>query len=181
MTFITLTGDEAGAELACKLATLRAYARVIVKRRRALVALPNRTAEQQEELLQANFHEIAIGEFLWKLCRALDDSDVDRTLVFEALDTNPADRETEQVREYGGTTLSLISVLNLECSAMARNREDVATEVRPLAWCWMMHFLNRTRTSEALDEAVHGITDEFFDGGLGEFEPRPLAERLAGI
>ena len=129
--------------------------------------------------LQAQTMEIEIGNYLMPLCDALDRA-ATREQIFEALNINTADRDTEQVREYGDKAIHLIHVLFLENSASARGEDCANREVQPLNWCYTRAFMNALTTNAKLDRIIHDGANEFFNGAFGEYRERPLMERLAG-
>ncbi|MFT3720394.1 hypothetical protein [Pseudorhodoferax sp.] len=128
-----------------------------------------------EHLLQIKFALIDFGNYLRPLCDALDEK-ATRAQVFEALNTNPAHRDTQEVRKYGDRSHVLIAVLDLENSAT----EDDDFEIRPLKWCHTMAFMNLMTTSDKLAKIIHEGANEFFGGVFGEYRERPLLERLVG-
>jgi len=136
-------------------------------------------ADLGERDLQLRSCEIEIGQYLMPLCDALDKK-ATRQQVFEAINTNPADRDTEDVRKYGDSALTLICVLHLENSASTRNEDFASREFQPLQWCHTMAFMRELRTNRKLDRIVHDGANEFFNGLFGEYRERPLMERLAG-
>lgn len=132
-------------------------------------------ADAAERQLLLRSSEIEIGEYLMRLCSALDKK-ASRIQIFEAINCGTADRDTEMVRKYGDRSHSLICVLDLENSA---TKDDEIT-TRPLKWCHTMAFLRAMQTSPKLDRIVHDGANEFFNGAFGEYRERPLLERLAG-
>jgi hypothetical protein len=193
---LELTGAETGDQLIKQLVHLRYLARrVILNQRRGRMLLDEQkqirdrvpphvpegamavqmVATLEENQLQLNFMEIEIGKFLVHLCPALDQK-VSREAIFDAINTNKADRATEAVRKYGDKASHLICVLDLENSA---TRDD-GIEIRPLKWCHTMAFMNALKTSPKLDRIVHDGANEFFNGAFGEYRERPLMERLVG-
>lgn len=197
---LELTGAETGDQLIKQLVYLRGIARRIVKVRiesREVLAENTRllgrlgtgtpegaqaavvAAKLQEGMLQAESMEIEIGNYLMPLCYALDRA-ATREQIFEALNINQADRDTEQVREYGDKALYLITVLHLENSAMNRREDWASPQSQPLQWCHTMAFMRAMKTSPKLDKIVHEGANEFFGGVFGEYHERPLMERLAG-
>lgn len=175
---LELTGAETAVELVCLLVRLRICARAIVRsaerwRRLADGGNASLSPYAKERLLDIRFGEIEIGQFLMPLCDALD-AKVDRARVFDALNVNPAHRDTEEVRKYGDKTIHLISALDLENSA---TRDDDIT-IRPLKWCWTMAFMNLMQTNGKFDRTIHEAADEFFGGAFGQYRERPLTERL---
>lgn len=133
----------------------------------------------EERLVDLRFAEIEIGNYLMPLCDALDRI-ATREQIFEALNINPADRDTVCVREYGDKSLYLISVLHLENSAMNRREDWASPKSQPLQWCHTMAFMHAMTTNPKLDRVIHDGANEFFNGAFGEYRERPLMERLAG-
>ena len=133
----------------------------------------------EERLVDMRFAEIEIGNYLMPLCDALDRT-ATREQIFEALNINTADRNTEKVREHGDKALYLITVLHLENSAMNRREDWASPQSQPLQWCHTMAFMNALTTNAKLDRVVHDGMNEFFGGVFGEYRERPLMERLAG-
>ena len=192
---LNITGNESGAELVNQLAAMRIMARRLVARNNRLQNVRNdlgrrlvlarsssiadaikaEIAQADEFLLAHRFAEIETGKYLTSLCRELD-LKAPRELVFDALNTNKADRDTERVRKYGTQTIHLIAVLDLENSAT----KDGDIEIRPLKWCQTMAMLNAMQTNSTFDRIVHDEANEHFGGVFGEYRDRPLMERLAG-
>lgn len=193
---LDLTGEETGDQLVKKLVALRWIARGIVKnsqKARTLIAdfkvkrdmaAPNSTDDivsasvisaLEENRLEMKFTQIEIGRYLMALCAHLD-AKVSREAVFDAINTNQSDRETEEVRKYGDTSLNLICVLDLENSAT----KDDDIDTRPLKWCHTLAFMHELKTNQKLDRIVHDGANEFFGGVFGEFRECPLTERLIG-
>ncbi|EPD35551.1 hypothetical protein [Delftia acidovorans] len=129
----------------------------------------------KEQELEISFQEIEIGKYLVHLCPALD-SKASREAIFEAINTNKADRDTEDVRKYGDKCSNLIFVLDLENSA---TKDDDIVH-KPLKWCHTMAFMNALQTNPKLDRIVHEEANEVFGGAFGEYQERPLTERLVG-
>ena len=129
----------------------------------------------KEQELEIGFQEIEIGKYLVHLCPALD-SKASRDAIFEALNTNKADRDTDDVRKYGDKCSRLIFVLDLENSA---TKDDDIVH-KPLKWCHTMAFMNALQTNPKLDRIVHEEANEMFGGAFGEYQERPLTERLVG-
>ncbi|OUM01642.1 hypothetical protein [Variovorax sp. JS1663] len=193
MNPLVLTGHETGEHLIKQLVALRLTARWLIHsrdERRSLRAAWARVlesnsgdataqrciAEHDERLVDLKFAEIEIGNYLMPLCAALDDAQVPRAAIFDALETNRADRDTDLVRQYGGKTSHLICVLDLENSAT--KDDDIA--IRPLKWCHTMAFMHALQTNEKLDRVVHDEANDMFGGAFGEYRERPLMERLVG-
>ncbi|MCT6721692.1 hypothetical protein [Acidovorax sp. K2F] len=197
---LELTGAETGDQLVKQLVYLRGIARRIVKVRiesREVLAENARlrdrlgtgtpdgaraavvAAKLQEGMLQAESMEIEIGNYLMPLCDALDRT-ATREQIFEALNINTADRDTETIREYGDKALYLITVLHLENSAMNRREDWASPKSQPLQWCHTMALMRAMTTSPRLDRMLHEGANEFFGGVFGEYRERPLMERLAG-
>ncbi|WP_313233973.1 hypothetical protein [Delftia acidovorans] len=129
----------------------------------------------KEQELEIGFQEIEIGKYLVHLCPALD-GEASREAIFEAINTNKADRDTEDVRKYGDKCSNLIFVLDLENSA---TKDDDIVH-KPLKWCHTMAFMNALQTNPKLDRIVHEEANEVFGGAFGEYQERPLTERLIG-
>ncbi|ULR87208.1 hypothetical protein [Comamonas sp. B21-038] len=196
MKALEITGEETAADLVKQLVALRMLARQNVRTRRqsgellagyraklALTAvgsddwtLTNHLiAAIEENRLACEFHEIEIGKYLMFLCHEMDQK-VPRALIFDAINTSHADRDTEDVRKYGDKSHHLICILDLENSAT----QDDDIEIRPLKWCHTMAFMNAMQTNGKLSKAVHDIANETFGGAFGEFRETPLMDRLAG-
>lgn len=138
-------------------------------------------ADARERLLQAEFAILEIGHGLRELCKEIDALGC-RELVFEALNTNKADRSTPLVAEYGTNTLALIGVLDLENSATKCAEFGlIATETRPLKWACTTAMFNAMKTNEKFARAAHQCANDVFDGAFGEYRERPLSHRLAGV
>ena len=136
-------------------------------------------ASIEERLVDLQFAEVEIGQYLFPLCDALDRK-ATREQIFEAINTNPADRDTDMVRKYGDKSHHLICVLDLENSASTRNDGWTEPTAQPLKWCHQMAFMRELQTNPKLDRIVHDGANEFFNGAFGEYRERPLMERLAG-
>lgn len=133
-------------------------------------------ADLKERELELKFKEIELGQQTVTLCDLLDRK-VSREAVFDALNVNPAHRDTEDVRKYGQKTSHLISVLDLENSAT----KDDSIEHKPLKWCKTMAMLHAMNTNPKLDRAIHDGANEHFGGIFGDYQERPLVNRLAGV
>lgn len=136
-------------------------------------------ADLDERQLQLRSCEIEVGQYLMPLCAALDQK-ASREQIFEAINTNQADRDTEDVRKYGDSAMNLICVLQLENSASTRGEDSTSRQFQPLHWCQTLAFMRALKTSPKLDRIVHDGANEFFNGLFGEYRERPLMERLAG-
>lgn len=199
MIVLTLNGTETGDQLIKQLVAIRHSARRIIK---ALSAIDDsrahferrrdnavdgamkaeaiaKLADLDERKLMLSSAEIEIGRYLFPLCDALDKK-ATREQIFDALNTNPADRDTEMVRKYGDRCHRFISVLDLENSASTRKDEWTNTEMQPLKWCHNMAFMREMSTNAKFDRVIHDGANEFFGGAFGEYRERPLMERLAG-
>ncbi|WP_225782639.1 hypothetical protein [Xenophilus sp. Marseille-Q4582] len=194
-----ITGNETADQLIKQLVGLRICARRIVMARNAQnynrahwtrlsenapdgatkAAALGELAELEERRLQLDSAEIEIGRYLMPLCHALDQK-ATRQQVFEAINANPADRDTEDVRKYGDSALNLICVMQLENSASTRGEDFSSREFQPLHWCHTKAFMRELKTNPKLDRIVHDGANEFFNGAFGEYRERPLMERLAG-
>lgn len=191
-----LTGTETAAQLIKQLVYLRHLARrnIMLKQMARdrirqheqdhTAAAENSTAQAiysqaiailKEQELDIGFQEIEIGKYLVHLCPALDGK-ASRESIFEAINTNKADRDTEDVRKYGDKCSKLIFVLDLENSAT--KDDDIVS--KPLKWCHTMAFMNALQTNPKLDRIVHEEANEVFGGAFGEYQERPLTERLVG-
>lgn len=190
-----LTGDETSADLIAQLIALRLMARRMLRTqdvgrakreewKRIADRLPGTPeagqaaayiAQLDEYQLQMKFEIIQIGNYLMPLCAALDLNASPGTIL-DALEVNQADRDTDDMREYGSKAMHVIAVLDLENSAT--KDDDIST--RPLKWCHTMAFMHALQTNEKLDRIVHDGANEFFNGAFGEYRERPLTERLAG-
>lgn len=196
MKVLEIKGQESATELIKQLVCLRLLARqTITTRKKAELLIQHYRDKQaaavqnsedwrlsrhlisalEENSLNFRFHEIEIGQYLMHLCHELDKK-APRELIFEAINTNKADRDTEEVRKYGEKSHHLICILDLENSATL----DDEIEIRPLKWCHTMAMMNAMQTNEKLGKAIHDISNEFFDGAFGEYRETPLMERLAG-
>jgi hypothetical protein len=100
--------------------------------------------------------------------------------LFDAINTNRADRDTEVVRKYGDKASHILFVLDLENSASTRNDEWTEPTTQPLKWCNTMAFMHEMQTNAKFDRVIHDGANEFFNGEFGEYRERPLMERLAG-
>lgn len=197
---IEITGAETADQLIKQLVYLRHSARrwhslrdsVKVNRNRVLELQKTTPADSavgaqikehlnlcDEHLLQIRFAEIEIGQYLMPLCAALDQK-ATRQQVFEAINTNPADRDTDEVSKYGESALTLICVLHLENSASVRGEDFASREFQPLQWCHTQALMHAMTTNPKLDRIIHDGANEFFNGAFGEYRERPLMERLAG-
>lgn len=194
-----LTGDETADQLIKQLVALRHCARRVIRgleanrslhshfERRRDNAADGATkagamaelAELDERELMLRSAEIEIGLYLFPLCDALDRK-ATRAQIFDAINTNPADRDTDLVRKYGDKSHRLICVLDLENSASTRKDEWTEPLAQPLKWCHTMAFMREMTTNAKLDRIVHEGANEFFGGVFGEYRERPLMERLAG-
>lgn len=183
---IKLTGHESADELIKQLVYLRVGARRLLRSQRRLREASTRVAGQaavttplktgqDEALLQIEFAVIEIGRYLSPLCTALD-TKATREAIFDALEVNASDRDSDLMRRYGDKTLHVISVLDLENSAT--RADDI--DIKPLKWCQTMAFMNALGTNTKLDRIVHNAANEFFNGAFGEYRERPLMERLTG-
>lgn len=196
---LELTGAETADQLIKQLVGLRHLARTVIRalnanrdRRGVVERLRDRApdgatlagaisvlADLDESQLQLRTAEIEIGQYLFPLCDALDRK-ASRDQIFEAINTNLADRDTDMVRKYGSKSHHLICVLDLENSASTRNDEWTEPLAQPLKWCHQMAFMRELQTSPKLDRIIHEGANEFFNGAFGEYRERPLIDRLAG-
>lgn len=190
-----LNGTETAEQLIKQLVALRTLARRLLKRLDKVQAAHSDWTRLQaecstetgadsvqalaDELVELRFLEIEVGRFLLPLCNTLDRK-ATRAQIFDAINTNPADRDTDLVRKYGEKSHRLICVLDLENSASKRTEDSTDPMLQPLKWCHTMAFMHETTTNAKFDRAVHGEANEFFGGALGEYRERPLMERLAG-
>lgn len=193
---LDLTGQETGDQLIKKLVMLRWIARGVVKNNQKArelirdfkakyasatehskdaVVSAGVIAALEENRLEMKFTQIEIGRYLMALCAHLD-AKVSRQAIFDAINTNHADRATEEVSKYGDKALNLICVLDLENSAT----KDDEIDMRPLKWCHTTALMHEMQTNEKLDRIVHDGANEFFGGVFGEFRERPLTDRLVG-
>ena len=193
---LDLHGSETGDQLIKKLVMLRWFASGVVKNKKQAQTLikelkakydgasANSTdavvsssviAALEENALQLGFTQIEIGNYLAALCAHLDQK-ASREAIFDAINTNASDRDTDEVRRYGDKALNLICVLDLESSA---TRDD-EIEIRPLKWCHTMAFMNALKTNSKLDRVVHEGANEMFGGAFGEYKERSVMERLVG-
>lgn len=199
MIVLTLNGTETAGQLIKQLVALRHSARRVIKgleatyesrahfeRRRDNAAdgamkadAMAKLAEIDERQLMLRSAEIEIGQYLFPLCDALDRK-ATRDQIFDALNTNSADRDTDMVRKYGDRCHRFISVLDLENSASTRKDEWMGPEMQPLKWCHNMAFMREMTTNAKFDRVIHDGANEFFNGAFGEYRDRPLMERLAG-
>ena len=196
MKALEITGQESASDLIKQLVCLRLLARQTIMTRKNAESLIQQYQDKQaaavqdsedwalsghlisaleENGLNCRFHEIEIGQYLMHLCHALDKK-APRELIFDAINTSKADRDTEEVRKYGEKSHHLICILDLENSATP----DDDIEIRPLKWCHTMALMNAMQTNKAVDKAIHDISNKFFDGAFGEYRETPLMERLAG-
>ena len=202
MPAFLITGNETGEQLLKMLAHLRlaesimqASAARARKRKGDLVAEANvdtpfgpwrkevadECARLDEWLLNRRFDEISAGRFLFRLCRELDRKGVSQEALFDTINTNRADRVSEDVKKYGNDSIGLIAVCCLENSASCRDDYwSHDREMQPLRWCHQMAFIHELRTRPELDRAVHDEANKHFDGAFGEYQERPLLERLTG-
>lgn len=196
---LKLTGSETADQLIKQLVYLRHYARRLIRsvdrqheHRDQLKeslntgmdsALAKEAQEElagvEEHLVELRFAEIEIGRYLVLLCPELDKK-VTREALFDALNTNRADRDTEVVRKYGDKASHILFVLDLENSASTRNDEWTEPTTQPLKWCNTMAFMHEMQTNAKFDRVIHDGANEFFNGEFGEYRERPLMERLAG-
>ncbi|MDO9031740.1 MAG: hypothetical protein Q7V09_15005 [Hydrogenophaga sp.] len=203
MTSFVITGNETGGQLLKMLAHLKlaesimqASAARARKRKKDLVAeanvdtpfLPRRKAVADELagldewLLNRRFDEVSAGRFLFRLCRELDRKGVSQEAIFDTINTNRADRVSEDVKKYGNDSIGLIAVCCLENSASCRDDYwSHDREMQPLRWCHQMAFIHELRTRPELDRAVHDEANKLFDDAFGEYRERPLLERLTGV
>lgn len=136
--------------------------------------------EINEWLLNRQFDEIETGQFLIALCSEMDRKGVSREAVFDAINTNVADRTRPDIKKYGDSTLSLIAVHDLENSASVRGDDWINGTIQPLRWCWQRAFMNALDTNPRLGQAVHDVANEHFDGAFGEYRDDTLMTRLTG-
>lgn len=196
---LKISGQETADQVIKQLVYLRHSARRIIKaleatvqsrahfeRRRDNAADGSMKAEAMAELanlderrLMLRSAEIEIGQYLFPLCDALDQK-ATREQIFDAINTSPADRDTDLVRKYGQNSHRLICVLGLENSASTRKEDWTSPEMQPLKWCHTMAFMREMTTNPKLDRIIHDGANEFFGGAFGEYRERPLMERLAG-
>jgi hypothetical protein len=191
-----ITGSESAKDLVQQLVALRLFARWTIRlkkftreqrERLELIRdhadpddlnsgnVPEALAKAHSLLVDLRFEEIKIGRYLIALCHELDEK-ATPDAVFDAIETNVVDRHGPEVRKYGAKASIVINVLNLENSATKCDESDV----RPLAWCYTMAFMNELQTNRKFDRVVHDEANDFFDGAFGEFHERPLLDRLAG-
>jgi hypothetical protein len=119
------------------------------------------------------------GRFLLRLCRELDRKGVSHDSIFDVIGTNRVDRISEKAMKYGDKAINLIAVLGLENSASCPGdywSHDY--ELQSLRWCHQMAFVHELKTSPELDRAVHNEANKHYDGAFGEYQERPLFERL---
>ena len=194
---LKITGEETGEQLIKQLVGVRHYVRLIEKHRRALNAVlaaleddlkasvensePRLRAERgiaeiKETLMEIRFAEIELGHFTMTLSRHLDEK-ADRERVLDALNVGLAARRSDEIKKYGKSTASLIYTLQLENSSERRGEDWY---IPPLAWCCHLAFMNKMATDQAFDRAAHDAMNEVFNGYWGEYQERPLMERLAG-
>lgn len=183
---IKLSGQESADELIKQLVYLRVGARRLLRTQRKLrdtwphvakeaAVAATLKAGQDEALLQIEFAVIEIGNYLMSLCAALDKK-APRGAIFNALEVNASDRDSEDMRRYGSKSHHVICVLGLESSAT--KDDDITT--RPLKWCYTMAFMNALQTNPTLERIVHNDANEMFDGAFGEYREPSLTERLIG-
>lgn len=193
---LDLNGSETGDQLIKKLVMLRWIARGVVKNKLQAQELIKKLKAKrdgasanstnalvsssvisalEENSLELKFTQIEIGNYLTALCAHLDEK-ASREAIFDAINTNISDRNTDDVLKYGDRTLNLICVLDLESSAT----KDDEIEIRPLKWCHTMAFMNALKTNSKLDRVVHEGANELFGGAFGDYKERPVMERLVG-
>ncbi|SFE19541.1 hypothetical protein [Paracidovorax konjaci] len=196
---LEITGTETAGQLIKQLVALRHFARRVIRgldanhRHRThfercrdnaadgamKASAMAELAEIDERELMLRSAEVEIGLYLLPLCDALDRK-ATRAQIFDAINTNPADRDTDLVRKYGEKSHRLICVLALENSASTRKDEWTEPLSQPLKWCHTMAFMREMTTNAKFDRAIHDEANEFFGGAFGEYRERPLMERLAG-
>lgn len=194
---LEITGEETGEQLIKLLVKARHVARNLNKARdvyteaasiwdESLKQAEEGTAQKEraaqgiaqckEALLDIRFGEVELGHFTMTLSRHLD-AKADRQDVLEALNVGLAARKSDEYKKYGKTTASLIYTLQLENSS-SRRGED--WDIPPLAWCCHLAFMNKMTTDPEFDRASHDALNEVFNGYWGEYQERPLMERLVG-
>ena len=195
MIDLQITGAETSDQLIKQLVCMRLLSRNLLKTERQRRALRNdwasitaethapqavamaaeKIADHDEKLLQIKFLIIDLGNYLMQLCTALD-AKAPRAAVLEALDVNRSQWYSHDMQKYGDKTMHVIAVLDLENSATTAD----GIEIKPLKWCQTMAFMHALQTNSKLDRAVHDGANEFFGGVFGEFQERPLTQRLIG-
>lgn len=194
---IELTGNETGDQLIKLLVKVRHHARWLEKTRAIRhetqslwqdafknaedgAKLKERAAQGiaqcKEALMEICFAEIELGRFTMALSRHLDEK-ADRERVLDALNVGLAARKSDEYKKYGDSTASLIYTLQLENSS---DRRGEGWRIPPLAWCCHQAFVNKMNTNREFDRATHDALNEVFNGYWGEYQERPLMERLAG-
>lgn len=133
-------------------------------------------ARCKEAIMELRFDEIEIGNFTMTLCRHLDEK-AERESVLDALNVGRAARNSDEIKKYGKTTADLIYVLQLENSSDRRGEDWY---IPPLAMCCHLAFMNKMQTNQEFDRAAHDVMNEVFNGYWGEYQERPLLERLTG-
>lgn len=194
---IELTGNETGDQLIKLLVKVRHHARRLEKTRaichetqslwqdafknaKDWTELKERAAQGiaqcKEALMEVSFAEIELGHFTMALSRHLDEK-ADRERVLDALNVGLAARKSDEYKKHGNSTASLIYALQLENSS---DRQGEGWRIPPLAWCCHQAFVNKMNTNREFDRATHDVMNKVFNGYWGEYQERPLMERLAG-
>ncbi|MDP3627113.1 MAG: hypothetical protein Q8S12_10975 [Hydrogenophaga sp.] len=197
---LTLTGDETADELVKLLVRIRMLVTFMLKVEKTMVRarvhllelqkrprdedhaldLKDGLQEVDDWLVNWSFDEVAIGQFLIDLCPELDKK-VPREALFDAINTNQADRNHPGIQEHGDKASTLIFVLDLENSASMRGRDFIDESYQPLRWCHLKAFMNALKTNEKFDRTIHEGANAFFGGAFGDYRPRSLTERLTGV
>ena len=130
----------------------------------------------REIVLNAEFSIIEYGQYLYTLCKQIDEAGVPITHVLNVLGTNISDQSGELIEKYGYRSINLIAVLDLENSAT----KDDGIEIKPLKWCQTIAFMHELQTNSKLDRIVHDECNNIFNGAFGDYKERPLIERMTG-
>lgn len=197
---LELTGEETGEELVKLLVKVRHNARLLDKARTVLQSVSARCSltlkkleeqagqvelkasaerhavECKTQLMEIRFAEIELGHFTMALSRHLDQK-ADRERVLDALNVGLVARSTARVQDPETSTAMLIYALQIENSS---DRRGEGWYIPPLAWCCHQAMDNKMHTSTEFDRAAHDALNEVCNGYWGEFQERPLIERLAG-
>lgn len=192
-----ITGNETADELVKMLAHLRlleALSQKGARQLRQLLANLKKMADESsrgalaralvadydEWLLNRRFDEVSAGQFLIELCTEMDAKGVSREAIFDVINTNRADRFSEDVKMHGDKSIALIAALGLENSASIRGSDYVDEAMQPLRWCFQQALFNALATNPKLEKTVHDEANRLFNGAFGEYRERPLMATLIG-
>jgi hypothetical protein len=126
----------------------------------------------RELMLDVHYESIHIGQVFTVM--APDFDTLPREVWLRALAVNESEWDTDRMRKYGKYIVNVVTVLDLENSAMFAD----STAARPLNWCLTMAQMNAIATNPRLGEQIHDKCNEFFGGAFGQWREPSLLQRL---